>query len=80
MIRSMLSVVALVSALALASPVYSDGKGEKDPNPRKDKDVQQGYDDYKRNYRQKDVKDHYEVKTSNDGHIVQTEPTAAPKK
>jgi len=70
--------VSLLFIISIVGTVYSGGGDGKDPNPNKDKDVQQGYNDNQREHRQRDTKDQFEVKTSHDGHIIQTEPTAAP--
>lgn len=79
-IKLRILAVLFLSLAVFAGTAYSGDKSKIDPNPQKDKDVQKGYDDNQREHRQKDVKDHYEVKTSHDGHITQTEPTAPPKK
>jgi hypothetical protein len=62
--------LALVVALLLIDPVVAlaQNKKERDPNPTRDRDVQQGIDQHREDHRQRDTRETYTIHRSGEGH------------
>ena len=57
----------LVALPLLAMPLFALG-ADKDPNPQKDPDVKQGYDENQTQHRREKTEETYTVHKSGDGH------------
>ena len=60
-VTSLLGALFLLGASASAAPKH-------DPNPTRDPDVQRGYDQHQKEYRERETKETYTVHKSGEGH------------